>query len=134
MNSFNPMRFKNEVLITDTVKGMIEDWGIGDRYIKKLSYRYIETFLNEYNNMTMPDCPLKVSEIIKIMKVYNSDERIIEAKKFIKPKDVPHLSSRVTYILTNNNMYRSAVFFRRIFTPISKFIHKTMTKFGRNQH
>lgn len=134
MNSYNPLRFKNEVLITDTVKAMVEEWGIEERYHKTLSYRYIETFLNEYNNMTMPDCDLKTEEIIALMKEHNSDERIVEAKKIITPKDVPYLSSRVTYILTNRNMYRSAVWFRRAFTPISKFIHKTMTKFGRNQH
>ena len=134
MNSYNPLRFKNEVLITDTVKNMLEEWGMGEKYLKKLSYRYIETFLNEYNNMTMPDCPLKIGEVVKIIKEHNSDERIETAKKIIKPKDIPHLSSRVTYILTNHNMYRSAVLFRRTFTPISKFIHKTMTKFRRRHH
>ena len=134
MNSYNPYRFKNEVLITDTVKEMLSDWGIEEKYHKKLSYRYIESFLNEYNNMTMPDCPLKTGQVVKIMKEYNCDPRVAEAKKVISASDVPHFSSRVTYILTNHNMYRMAVWFRRTFTPISKFIHKTMTKIRGSKH
>ena len=126
MTRFNPRRFDYEMMITDMIGNIVRDWGVEDDFKNYLSKRYIISMLNEYINMTMQECKLSDKEIIIKLKEYYYDDRVDRAKKYVKISDIPYASFKISYALTKCGMYRTALYFRRIYTPCSQITHKIL--------
>lgn len=131
MNKFNPKRFENEALITDIIWGMVSQWGKTEEFEKYLSYRYMESLLNEYNNMAMPDCPLSNKQMVERIKALFSDTRIVDAAARLSNSDIPYITARICFILSKRGHFYIALLFRRYYTPVSRFVYRILTKIKR---
>lgn len=127
MNKYNPVRFENEMLLNDSVKELVESWGVGEGYDMFLAYKYVETALCEYSNMTMHNCTLTDDEIINRLKNCFSDVRVKESSKKVSKTDFKSLSLRYLYTLSKDGKYKKALQFKRIYSPLSRLAHKCIS-------
>ena len=79
--------------------------------------------------MSMKSCTLKTSEVVRKLRGYYNDERVYKARKIILPKDMPHIALKATYFLSDKNMFKTALYFRKIYTVCSRTVHKILKIF-----
>lgn len=119
MGTYNPKRFENEMTVLKKTEELIRNRnadGHAEEYILK---RYVECFLQEYNNFTFDGCNLSVREAASAaQKMFDTDE-LRRAAKAVAAGEIEHTTARICYRLSLKGRFRAAVVFKRIYIPLS---------------
>lgn len=129
MNKFNPRRMENEMLITDSIKAIVELWGSSEDFDEFFKYRYIEALLCEYGNMLMKDCDMPLKKRINAIKARCNDEYAKKVMSAVKTKDIEDDNLRRLYFLTKHGMYRTAFAFKYMLNNVGTAVYNIKRRF-----
>ena len=119
MGTYNPHRFENEMHVLKKTEMLIKDFGADKSIEKYILKRYVECFLQEYNNFTFSGCYLTVREAAMTAgEMFYTDE-MKRASNAVAPREIEHATARICYRLSLKGRFRTAVVFKKIYIPLS---------------
>ena len=119
MGTYNPNRFENEMSVLKKTENLINSLSDDKQIEKYILKRYVECFLQEYNNFTFDGCNLSVREAAATAKVLFHSDEMKRASEAVAASEIEHVTARICYRLSLKGRFLAAVLFKKMYIPLS---------------